>query len=102
MLWKLSVRSVANHTMTFFWDQRGSKMKLLDSHEDGYGQGSTTKASSHRTVRAKSLKKVHILERDIQALPSSEKHPKMKIVISTIFIYLSLRLHYFISIFRAP
>ena len=50
---------------------------------------------------AKSLKKVHILERDTQALPSLEKHPKMKILLSTIFIYLSLRLHYFISIFRA-
>ena len=62
LLWKLSVRSsVANHTMTFFWDQRGSKMKLLDSHEDGYGQGSTTKASSHCT-QYKKAQKMKILD----------------------------------------
>ena len=31
-------------------------MKLLDSHEDGYGQGSTTKASSHCTQYKKAQK----------------------------------------------
>ena len=65
LLWKLSVRSsVANHTMTFFWDQRGSKMKLLDSHEDGYGQGSTTKASraARQAAAAKTAKRDLILQ----------------------------------------
>ena len=39
-------------------------MKLLDSHEDGYGQGSTTKASSaaRQAAAAKTAKRDLILQ----------------------------------------
>ena len=46
----------------FLGSKRQSKMKLLDSHEDGYGQGSTTKASSHCT-QYKKAQKMKILKK---------------------------------------